>query len=350
MIQLTCTQCKSVLEMDDAFAGGVCRCQHCGTIQTVPSHLKGSAAEPAAASKSVYQSASAGARQGGTGLFDLADAVASSGLSGGRLHEKPATPDYSHPKKGKSAAPPNRTPLLIIAGGIIVVLIGVVFWLATGKTTPTPVPTPNQSTPAGAATPTPPPEVESTPKVTVAAPAPAGPHFLSLPIDASKVVYVIDRSDSARQTLDTIKAATYNSIGSLGASRAFAVIFWGKAGETDLKQLSFPETGLAQASPQQLEIARNKFDDIQAFGTSDVSAAIRQAVELKPDAIFLVTAKGVNLDDDFARAVASSSGSSGARIFTVDLANGEGKAILEPIAGKSHGTYISFSPLEVKPD
>ena len=25
------------LEIDDAFAGGVCRCQHCGTIQTVPS-------------------------------------------------------------------------------------------------------------------------------------------------------------------------------------------------------------------------------------------------------------------------------------------------------------------------
>ena len=26
--------------MDPAFAGGVCRCRHCGAIQTVPSHLK----------------------------------------------------------------------------------------------------------------------------------------------------------------------------------------------------------------------------------------------------------------------------------------------------------------------
>src|SRR5215217_6168635 len=43
MISLTCTNCRTVLTIDDAFAGGVCRCQHCGTIQTVPTHLKGSA-------------------------------------------------------------------------------------------------------------------------------------------------------------------------------------------------------------------------------------------------------------------------------------------------------------------
>ena len=40
MISLACTSCKQVLQIDDAFAGGVCRCQHCGTIQTVPASLK----------------------------------------------------------------------------------------------------------------------------------------------------------------------------------------------------------------------------------------------------------------------------------------------------------------------
>ena len=40
MISLTCTSCKKVLQIDDAFAGGVCRCQYCGTIQTVPASLK----------------------------------------------------------------------------------------------------------------------------------------------------------------------------------------------------------------------------------------------------------------------------------------------------------------------
>ena len=47
MIRITCTNCKAQLSIDEAFAGGVCRCQHCGTIQTVPKHMKESAA-PAA--------------------------------------------------------------------------------------------------------------------------------------------------------------------------------------------------------------------------------------------------------------------------------------------------------------
>lgn len=36
MIRLECSNCRTVLTIDDAFAGGVCRCQQCGTIQTVP--------------------------------------------------------------------------------------------------------------------------------------------------------------------------------------------------------------------------------------------------------------------------------------------------------------------------
>jgi len=63
MISLTCTSCKTTLEIDDAFAGGVCRCRHCGTIQTVPSTLKKGTrpgappgpAGPAAPSKALYQ-------------------------------------------------------------------------------------------------------------------------------------------------------------------------------------------------------------------------------------------------------------------------------------------------------
>ena len=40
MIHLTCTKCQTALALDDAFAGGVCRCQKCGAIQTVPSQPK----------------------------------------------------------------------------------------------------------------------------------------------------------------------------------------------------------------------------------------------------------------------------------------------------------------------
>src|ERR1700722_8493011 len=90
MIRITCTSCKTVLNIDDAFAGGVCRCQHCGTIQTVPAKQKASASKTTVATKSSKTLFSNKARVGGapgSGLEDLADIVASSGLSDKRLRK-----------------------------------------------------------------------------------------------------------------------------------------------------------------------------------------------------------------------------------------------------------------------
>src|SRR5947209_2645838 len=98
MIRINCTNCKAQLSVDEAFAGGACRCQYCGTIQTVPKHLKnaGDAGSSGAVVGAKAQAVAAG-QQGGkalyakkgrvdtglsSGLDALADAVASSGLSG----------------------------------------------------------------------------------------------------------------------------------------------------------------------------------------------------------------------------------------------------------------------------
>src|SRR3982751_4915096 len=127
MIRLTCTHCKSTLEMDDAFAGGVCRCQHCGTIQTVPTHAKNTAhPQPstgkASTSKSLYKGRTGPAFEAGSssssGLDELASAVASSGLGSGLGgKEPPLTPEsLERPGAGRrgnglpaaSPAPPSR--------------------------------------------------------------------------------------------------------------------------------------------------------------------------------------------------------------------------------------------------
>src|SRR3954465_11091937 len=149
MISLTCTNCRAVLTIDDAFAGGVCRCQHCGTIQTVPTHLKGSAARapgaaPVAAAagqkpqKAIFsrdRSAESGVRVG-TGLDELAEIVASSGfgsagsgLRSGRLKSSPQPPPRGLPMKSMKL-------WLSVAGGVIVVLLIVVLWLTLGRSTP----------------------------------------------------------------------------------------------------------------------------------------------------------------------------------------------------------------------
>src|SRR5512132_2955599 len=98
MITVICTQCRAQLEMDDAFAGGVCRCQYCGTIQTVPSLSKikrqtsplGSAppagAPTAPAPAAPRPQASDAPPHEPSGLDALAEAVASSsGLGRGSL-------------------------------------------------------------------------------------------------------------------------------------------------------------------------------------------------------------------------------------------------------------------------
>ena len=127
MIRLTCTHCKTLLTIDDAFAGGVCRCQHCGTIQTVPSHLKpkpGQKIDPAEARrqpKTLYQR-KARANTTGSGLDDLADTVSgNSGITSGRSEAPP--PPLSEPQ------PHNHKPLLIVAALLILVLFAAIVYL-----------------------------------------------------------------------------------------------------------------------------------------------------------------------------------------------------------------------------
>src|SRR5688500_11236391 len=88
MITITCTNCQASLTMDEAFAGGVCRCQHCGTIQTVPKSARSGVASGAAVqvgSKTLWKQKTASDTTACTGLDDLADIVASSGLAGSGL-------------------------------------------------------------------------------------------------------------------------------------------------------------------------------------------------------------------------------------------------------------------------
>jgi hypothetical protein len=134
MISLACTSCKKILEIDDAFAGGVCRCQHCGTIQTVPAALKRSnrpGAPQPAVSKALYQKhkprAPGEVGRSGSGLEALADSVgASSGLARSALNNLAATPT--------DKPPPTKTiaPILLVAAvAVIALLLVVIVWLTT---------------------------------------------------------------------------------------------------------------------------------------------------------------------------------------------------------------------------
>jgi hypothetical protein len=109
MIRIACTSCKAILTVDDAFAGGVCRCQHCGTIQVVPAHLKPAPKAPAPAAKAAAS----------TPVASIAGAAAAATAS---LPQKTAPP-------AKSAAHVNGNLLklgVIIAFILFLMLIAVI--------------------------------------------------------------------------------------------------------------------------------------------------------------------------------------------------------------------------------
>lgn len=128
MISLTCTSCKKVLQIDDAFAGGVCRCQHCGTIQTVAASLKNSPNAAGTGSRTLYQRKSPTAAP--AGASGAAAAVADSRVVNVPPTDAPAPPATATGRT-RAATPepipqqPTRklpTLPLVIAAAVIVIV------------------------------------------------------------------------------------------------------------------------------------------------------------------------------------------------------------------------------------
>ena len=142
--------------------------------------------------------------------------------------------------------------------------------------------------------------------------------FCGVPIDGSKVIYVLDDANSIANDFDPLKAATFASIGSLGSGHKFAVILWNNGDE-----FAFPRDGLANASSDQVDALRNKLQDMQATGASHIRGALERAMGRAPVAIVIVTGKE-RLDDDDESAIASAKETAAGKIkfyaFTVGSA------------------------------
>jgi hypothetical protein len=167
----------NVLSIDDAFAGGVCRCQHCGTIQTVPKRAKTGAAQRQIYSKPQEKKVS-------TGLDELANVVASSGLSEAIRNGAPAP---------RSA---SRWPLFA-ALGILALMIAAVAWLYLGNHEPTsPSPTAAAVRPSQPVTPAP-----AAPEDAPTAAPTNEPSFCGVTLHSNTIVYVLDRGNATRDSI-----------------------------------------------------------------------------------------------------------------------------------------------------
>ncbi len=321
MIQLTCTNCKTVLNIDDAFAGGVCRCQHCGTIQTVPSHLKdgpssgafAQAAGMASTQKALYKNKARA--DAGTGLDTLADVVTSSGLSSGltsqRLRQRP-------PASGLAAltAAENRLKLVLVGSGVLVaILLVVILFLLL-------------------------PDGGKGPDQTGNPVAVQLPSFADIKLDVPEVIYVLDRGSGTQSVFGDLKNACYKSILSLGRDRKFQIIFWNNGSDT-----SYPaDNSLVSATPENIEACKQAFAEVYAFGHSEVRSALEKAVAANPHAIILATGKAWDLDDEFTKTVLQIRGNSNVKIHTLSIGSAGGSSALQEIARKTGGQFREIPP------
>jgi hypothetical protein len=328
MISITCTNCQTLLSIDDAFAGGVCRCQHCGTIQTVPSKKKDgtTAGLGVKTPKTLYQKRVRDASVG-TGLDELAEVVTSSGLTGSGLSSRSARPG------GGNAAPPgpkdNKMTIIVGVAAILVIalLIGILIVVSRGPSGA------GQQAGTGAA--------NAGGGGAPGQPA-VNPTFAGVPLDQPSVIYLLDRGSSTQAPFGSLKETTLKSIASLGPERRFQIIFWDNGQDAG----TFPPL-LSYASPANVENVRRQTDEVYAFGATSAAPALAKAIAQRPAAIVIATGKGADLDDSFVKMVMDAKRDLPVVIHTFAIGGSGRSTALKTVATMTGGEYRELSEAEL---
>lgn len=135
--------------------------------------------------------------------------------------------------------------------------------------------------------------------VVMAAPLPAAPprspgspaRFFGLEARGKRIVYVCDRSASmgepAGRPLAAAKEELLRSLDELGASQQFGLIFY-----NERPRVFSPTGGVVRpvfASDESRRQARAFLEEVQAVGGTEHAAAIRAALKIGADVIFVLT-------------------------------------------------------------
>lgn len=167
--------------------------------------------------------------------------------------------------------------------------------------------------------------------------------FFGIVGEGYKFVYVLDRSGSmggrGRESLRAVKAELIESLKNLDSVHQFQIVFY-----NDTPTL-FNPTGnaarLAFATEENKERATRFLDSIVASGGTSHEGALRLAVRLQPDVIFLLT------DGDEPKLTAAQfllirRLAAGAIIHTIEFGSGpkpEGGSFLAVLASQNGGKY-----------
>lgn len=313
MISLVCTKCSTVLNVDDGFAGGVCRCSACGTIQTVP--RKGDAPTKGGSPGTVIYERTA--REAvSKELEALGEVVTSSGIAGsGVLHQA----------SRRKAKPAPIGKWLAIGFGTLAAILAAALLLRNGSSSDASSNSSNAS-----------PGKPQAAKV-------EGPHFGPIKIDKpGTIVFLIDRGDATRSFTAPIQSLVLKSVATLEPTRRFQIRYWFADGESP----AFP---LTPAEPS--EFNRNKaaawMNEVVGGQSTDAVASLDAALASKPGEIVLITGKAWQMDESFTNQAVIKLASSTVRIHVVSLGPKLGDDPLARLASKTGGTFLALNSEEL---
>ncbi len=169
--------------------------------------------------------------------------------------------------------------------------------------------------------------------ITAGGSASEGASFFGLEAFGSRFVYVVDRSGSmSNMPMRTAKAELLRSIKQLKPGMEFFVIFYSDGFK------SMPAEGLLPAGRANKRMAEQWIEQISPGGGTNPTEAMKKAMELSPDAIWLLS------DGKFSQSIAEEitkmNSSLGISIHTIAFFNAAGSELLSDLAHRNNGEFI----------
>lgn len=324
--------------MDDAFAGGACRCSRCGTIQTVPA----AASDPRPAApkpKALYRKPAQ--PPPGSGLDELAKAVASSGLTT-RTNPPPTSspappPTQARPSPTPARQAPSRPDRRWAVPAAVAVLVAAVLAVVLTVRSFTSPSAPSSTSAAGLSAPsaaTPPPHTDIVTTASLAG------------IDLSRhraIGLLLDRGSASGPVLSPLRVLIVRSLSRLTPDHRFALACWSVGG----RDLRYPERGLAYAVEEALGGTRNLLAQVVAMGQSDALGPLQQLLSEPVDAVVIITAKGFELDEPWAdrvRPLLAGAARPDVIVHALSVGSLPESPGLKRLAADTGGTYVELHP------
>lgn len=365
-VVVQCYHCSNILELDEGFRGGVCRCSQCGSLLQVPKSAdtetrKARPAAPGSAETNLQRPAGpprgsdtglsrgqfdprsprtgpGGSRAGepaiGSGAFARSPMRPNAPVSAVAQREKTAGARSSIDLHTQAAKAKKNSALLWV-GIILAALIGATLLVvvvvlirnslredkhpSSGNTVHNVVN--NTNTPA----------------------VPTGPHFLTIKLTGKKVVFGLDAGSASMESYSYMTEAVTQAVGTLELDQEFCVVLWKEEGPQ-----RFPASGWTNKSG--LTGVKTSIESLGPNGIADALKSMSYCLAVGGDQVILVTAK-TDLSKDLAAAVLHAR-KSGQEIDTIRVMGnvdiGDTDSPLKAISDGANGVYLPVDVTRLK--